>query len=464
MNVKRPIQYLLGAACLALGHAALALDLQQAWALAQTADPVLAAARHALQMAEQRLPQARAALLPTVNLNAGGNRQSGTASFDGGPEVQRDPHGRNWSVQLAQPLYKPQHWAGLQLAQAQLRQAGHQFRAAQQDAIVRLAQAYLDVLVAQESVAVAHAQGAAMGQQLKLAQRNFEVGMTTVTDIHEAQSRFQLARSQQVAARGELEHRRAELQKILGESPEHLAGLRPDAAQPAGDAQPAVQAQDAQHWMLLAQQQHPEVLLQEAAMQAAEHELDRQRAGHAPSLELTASRNGSFNSGSLSTPADTRIRSQSAQLAVQLTVPLYAGGATAARVSEALAARDKAQAELLAARRRAAAAARQAHASWLQGAAQSEALAAAVAASHSQLEASQIGYRIGTRINIDVLNAQQQLHAAQRDLFKARADTLMHGLRLKAAAGLLDADALRPVNEQLATGTPSSNAPKMPAP
>ena len=176
----------------------------------------------------------------------------------------------------------------------------------------------------------------------------------------------------------------------------------------------------------------------------------RQRAGHAPSLELTASRNGSFNAGSLSTPADTRIRNQSGQVGVQLTVPLYAGGATTARVREAMAARDKAQAELLAAQRRAAATARQAHASWLQGGAQAEALAAAVAASYSQVEASQIGYRIGTRINIDVLNAQQQLYAAQRDLFKARTDTLMHGLRLKAAAGALEPDALQSLNELLA--------------
>ncbi len=441
----------IAAALLAWGagaaYASGATDLLQAWQLAQTADPVLAAARHSLQMAEQRVPQARAALLPTVNFNAGGNRQSGTASFDGGPEVQRDPHARNWSVQLVQPLYKPQHWAGLQQADAQWRQAVQQYRLAQQDAILRLAQAYFDVLVAQEGAAVAHAQGAAMAQQLRLAQRNFEVGMTTVTDVHEAQSRFQLARAQQAMARSELEHKRAELQRILGESPPQLAGLRPGAVLPAPvDAG----AQGADHWMLLAQRDHPEVLLQQAAVEAADFELERQRAGHAPSLELTASRNGSFNAGSLSTPADTRIRNQSGQVGVQLTVPLYAGGATTARVREAMAARDKAQAELLAAQRRAAATARQAHASWLQGGAQAEALAAAVAASYSQVEASQIGYRIGTRINIDVLNAQQQLYAAQRDLFKARTDTLMHGLRLKAAAGALEPDALQSLNELLA--------------
>ena len=322
----------IAAALLAWGagaaYASGATDLLQAWQLAQTADPVLAAARHSLQMAEQRVPQARAALLPTVNFNAGGNRQSGTASFDGGPEVQRDPHARNWSVQLVQPLYKPQHWAGLQQADAQWRQAVQQYRLAQQDAILRLAQAYFDVLVAQEGAAVAHAQGAAMAQQLRLAQRNFEVGMTTVTDVHEAQSRFQLARAQQAMARSELEHKRAELQRILGESPPQLAGLRPGAVLPAPvDAG----AQGADHWMLLAQRDHPEVLLQQAAVEAADFELERQRAGHAPSLELTASRNGSFNAGSLSTPADTRIRNQSGQVGVQLTVPLYAGGATTAR-------------------------------------------------------------------------------------------------------------------------------------
>ncbi|MGE0333430.1 MAG: TolC family outer membrane protein [Ramlibacter sp.] len=440
MSAKR---YCAAAAALMMAGAAGATDLLQAWQIAQTADPVLAAARHSLRMAGEKVPQARAGLLPTINFNAGASRQSGAASFDGAPDVQREPRSRNWSVQLAQPLYKPAHWAALQQAEAQLRQAGHQYRLAEQDAIVRLAQAYFDVLVAQESAAVAHAQGAAMGQQLKLAQRNFEVGMTTVTDIHEAQSRFQLARAQQVVARSELAQKQAELEKILGQALPQPASLRADAALPA----PATD--DAQHWIRLAQQQHPEVLLQQAAAEAAQLELARQRAGHAPSLELTASRNASFNSGSLATPADTRVRSLASQVGVQLTVPLYAGGAVAARVREALAAQDKAQAELLAAQRKAAAQASQSHAAWLQGGAQAEALAAAVAASRSQVEASQIGYRIGTRINIDVLNAQQQLHAAQRDLFKARADTLLHSLRLKAAIGELHAGDLQAVNQLL---------------
>jgi len=448
VNVKR--HCIAAAAAAVLAGSAAAADLLQAWQIAQTADPVLAAARHSLQMAEQKVPQARAGLLPTVNFNAGASRQAGAASFDDAPGVQREPRSRNWSVQLSQPLYKPLHWAALQQAEAQLRQAGHQYRLAEQDAMVRLAQAYFDVLVAQESAAVAHAQGAAMAQQLRLAQRNFEVGMTTVTDVHEAQSRFQLARAQQVVARSELDQKRAELEKILGQAPQALAGLRADAALPA----PATD--DAQHWVQLALQQHPEVQLQRAAADAAQLELAKQRAGHAPSLELTASRNASFNSGSLSTPADTRVRSLASQVGVQLTVPLYAGGAVTARVREALAAQDKAQAELLAAQRKAAALARQSHAAWLQGGAQAEALAAAVAASRSQVEASQIGYRIGTRINIDVLNAQQQLHAAQRDLFKARADTLLHSLRLKAAIGELHAGDLQALNQLLVAAPPGT--------
>lgn len=443
MNVKR---HCIAAAAWALvAGGAAATDLVQAWQIAQTADPVLAAARHSLQMAEQKVPQARAGLLPVVNFNAGANRQVGEASFDAAPEVQREPRARNWSVQLTQPLYRPQNWATLQQAQAQLRQAGHQYRLAEQDAMLRLAQAYFDVLVAKEGAAVAHAQGAAMGQQLRLAQRNFEVGMTTVTDIHEAQSRFQLARAQQVVARSELEQRHAELEKILGQPLAGPASLRGDAALPIPTTE------DAQPWMLLAQQNHPEVQLQQAAMEAAQSELDKHKAAHGPTLELTASRNASFSSGSLGTPADTRVRSVASQVGVQLTVPLYAGGAVTARVREAMAAQDKAQADLLAAQRKAAAMARQSHAAWLQGGAQAEALAAAVAASRSQVEASQIGHRIGTRINIDVLNAQQQLYAAQRDLFKARTDTLLHSLRLKAAVGDLHADALQALNQLLMT-------------
>lgn len=421
-----------------------ATDLMQAWQLARTADPVLSAAQHSLEMAEQRVPQARAGLLPTVNLNAGANRQTGLASFDDAPGVRREPTARNWSLQLAQPLYKPQNWAALQQAQAQLRQAEQQFRLAEQEAMVRLAQAYFDVLFAQESTVVARAQVEATAQQMQLAKRNFEVGMTTVTDVHEAQSRFQLARSQSVAADGELEQRQAELERILGKALPGLARLRADVALPSP------RTGDVQALMSLAQAQHPEVLLSQAGLDAAQLEVTRQRAGHWPTLELTVHRTGNFSAGSLSTPADTQVRSVGNQVGVQFSLPLFAGGATAARVREASAALEKAQSDLLAARRRAAALARQAHAAWLQGRAQAEALAAAVTASRSQVEASQIGYRIGTRINIDVLNAQQQLYAAQRDLFKARSDTLLQSLRLKAATGDLHDDALLSLNALLA--------------
>lgn len=409
----------------------LSADLSHIWRMALAQDATYAAARHALAMAHQKVPQVRAGLLPSVTLSAGRNRQDGVSSFDEGAGAAREVRGNSWNLQLAQPLLRLERSAALSQAQAQLVQAEEQHRLARQDLILRVAQSYFDQLVAKENATVALSHLDAVAQQLRLAQRNFEVGSSTVTDVHEAQARFQLARAQRVAATIEQESRQADLQKMLGALPGPLSGLRADAQIPA----PQPEEPDA--WTAMAEQDHPQVRLHQAALDAAGFELDRQRAGHTPTLDLTVSRGRNFNSGSLSTPTNLAVRTSSTQIGLQLNLPLYAGGGTQARVREAFAAQDKAQAELLAARRLAAAQSRQAFAGVVQGRAQVEALAFAVTASASAVDANKIGYRIGTRINIDVLNAEQQLHASQRDLFKARVDALMQGLRLKAAAGSL---------------------------
>ena len=157
-----------------------------------------------------------------------------------------------------------------------------------------------------------------------------------------------------------------------------------------------------------------------------------------------------FASGSMGSPADVSSRIDAAQVGVNLNVPLFAGGAVSARVQESLALRDKALDDLEAARRQAAAQAQQAWSGIRQGRLQLAALASAVASSRSAVEDNKTGYRIGTRINIDVLNAEQQLYAAQRDWFRARVETLMQSLRLKASGGLLEEADLAAVNRLLA--------------
>lgn len=425
---------------LSLPPASQADDLLSLYHEALARDPVYLAARHSLAAAEQRLPQARAGLLPTLSLAAGDSRQRGAASFNDAPYEDRDVKNRNWSLQLSQPLFRPTAWFALSQAEAQFRQANAQFHLASQELILRLAQAYFDVVLAEESVAVVAAQHDAVTQQWNLAKRNFEVGMATVTDVHEAKSRLDLARAQGIAADNELTVKQAELERIVGQAPRQLQRLDPVAMLPT--PQPAAVAD----WVAQAAEASPLVAVQSANVAALEHELARQRAGHAPTIDLNASYGKTFTSGSLTSPTDIPVRNRAGQVGVQLTVPIWSGGAVAARVEEARAHLDKAGAELEAARRQAITLARQAFSGVVNGQAQVEALSSAALSSQEAVAANQIGYRIGTRINIDVLNAEQQLYATRRDLARAKIDTLMQGLRLKAATGSLDESAIVAVN------------------
>ncbi|MDO9089253.1 MAG: TolC family outer membrane protein, partial [Burkholderiaceae bacterium] len=305
--------------------------------------------------------------------------------------------------------------------------------------------AYFDVLVARRNLTVARHQVEAISQQLELALRNFEVGVTTITDTHEARSRHDLARAQRVAAESELEVRSAELEKIVGDAPGPLRALPDDAVLPM--PQPA----DVQSWITQAFDGNLQVRVQQLTARAADTEIDRERAGHAPTLDLTAATGRNFNAGSLSSPTDIAARYRSTQVGLQLNIPLYAGGGVSSRVREAVARRDKARSETDAARRQAIAAVRQAFVGVVHGHAQIDALSSAVRSSLSAVNASKIGYKAGTRINIDVLNAEQQLFATQRDLFKARVDTLMQGLRLKATSGALQTGDVEAISALLTT-------------
>lgn len=423
--------------------AAYADDLLSVYEQARRSDPVYLGASHALQSARERVPQALAGILPAVNLNGGRGQQSGRAAFGGASPEDRDVRNWTWTVQLTQPLWRPVAWSALSQAQRQEHLAEQQYLLAEQDLILRVAQAYLDVLVASESQSVAQLQVEAIGKQLELATRNFQVGMGTVTDVHEAQSRLDLARAQSVSARNELAGRKAEVERALGVPIGRIAALR------RNDDQAIELKGEEQAWVDSAREDALQVRIAQAALEVAESEVQRGRAAHSPTLDATASYGNNYSSGSMGSPADISSRVRSAQVGLNFTVPLYAGGGISARVREAFAQKEKVQDDLEAARREAVLRARQAYAAVENGQAQIQALRSAVRSSQSALDANQIGYRIGTRINIDVLNAEQQLYAARRDLYRARADVLVQSLRLKAANATLSGSDIDSLNQQL---------------
>lgn len=420
-----------------------AFDLLQVYRTARENDPVFEAARYTLEAAREKIPQARASFLPTVNLNGNYNRTSADTTYTNAPVVTRNVNSWAWSLQLTQPLLRMQSIYAYSESEALVEMAVAQYSQAEQDLILRVSQAYFDVLVAQETVTAVEAQVQAMNEQLAAATHGFKAGTSTVTDVHEAKSKAELARAQQVAALYDLDNKRAELGKLVGEAPDQLAALQPAAVSPSPD--PA----EPQAWIVQARENNPTVRLQKATLDAAEANVKKLRAEHLPTLDLTASVGDNYASGSLTNPSDFSSRSRSQMAGVQLSVPIYSGGATSSRVHEAAANQYKARAQLEEARRKAGADARQAFAGIMSGVSQIAALQSAVESGGSSVNGNKAGYQLGLRINSDVLAAEQQLYLSIRDLVKARYDTLFQGLKLKAAAGILNEADLLTINAML---------------
>jgi outer membrane protein len=445
-----------GILALATTQFARAADLLEVYRLAQANDPTFEAARHTLEALQQKLPQARAGLLPVVAANGNDGLNRANTSFNNTPVPVHDVRTWNWTLQLTQPLIRIQNVFAYRESESLVEQATAQFAQAEQDLVLRVGQAYFDVVVAEDGIAVADAQLRAMGEQLAIATRGFETGTTSVTDVHEAKSRVDLARSQRVAALNELEVKRSALEKVVGQMPDQLSVLRPSVVAPRPEPD------DPQAWIAHARENNPLVWAQRAALAAAGATVNKNRAEHLPTVDLTASYGGNYASGNLTIPADYTTLAKSKTVGVQLSVPIFSGGATNAKVAEALANRYKTRADLEAARRQAGSDARQAYAGIANGLAQIDALDSAVASGQSAVKGNQVGYKLGIRINIDVLNAEQQLYTSQRDLTKARYDTLFQGLKLKAAAGVLSEDDLSAINALLVPRPLDTNAGRQP--
>jgi outer membrane protein len=440
MRLTRPA--LLFAAALFASHAG-AANLLQVYREALTNDAAFASARAALQAGAERLPQGRAGLLPTLGANGSYGRSETDATVTGLPrELRAGATVKTYTVSLAQPLVRWANWEQYQQGRLQTAVSEAQFEQARQDLALRVAQAYFDVLSSQDALSTVQAQKIAITEQLAAAKRNFEVGTATITDSQEAQARYDLAVAQEFAALNDLEIKRTALQQIIGHPAGDLAPLRPGLPLPKPD--PA----QVDSWVDSAENRNFGVVAQQFSLEVARREISRNRAGHYPTLDLVASRTHVNQSGATLTQTAPLVANTNS-VAVQWNIPLFSGFAVTSRVREAIALEERSRADLENARRTAAQGARQAFMGLNNGLAQVRALEAAEVSSQSALESNRLGYQVGVRINIDVLNAQQQLYATRRDLARARYDALINSLRLKSSAGVLTEKDLEQVNALL---------------
>jgi outer membrane protein len=420
---------------LALAPAAHATNLTDVLRDAQAYDAQYAAARAAREAGQEKAVQGRAGLLPNVNLGGNVRYNSLESSLPGG-DADYDSNGL--ALSAAQPIYRKQNQVLYAQAKEQVKIADMQFRVAEQDLILRVAQAYFDVLESQDNIAFINAQKSAITEQLAFAKRNFEVGTATITDTHEAQARFDLAVAQEIAELNSLNIRLRALEKLIGKPAGTLDTLVAPAQLKAGSG-------NIDDWAARAAEGNLQAEIQRIAKTIADQEVDRNRAGHHPTLDAVASY--AINNGQNFGPqqVDTRV----ASVGLELNLPIYQGGLTSSRVREAVANQEKARQDLENATREASLQARQAWLNVNSGVARVRALEQALVSTKAQLDSTKLGLEVGVRTNLDVLNAEQQVLSASRDLAGARYAYLLSLLSLKAAIGSLSPADLAELDQHL---------------
>ena len=434
-----PVRHALAAAlACAFAAPALAADLLNIYRDALVSDPTYQGARAQYEATREKLPQARAGYLPLLTGAASAFRNE--VRVEGLPTQNYDTS--TYAVTLTQPVFRLQNWIAITQADYLVIQGQATLSNAQMDVGVRSAQAYFDVLLAQDNVALSEAQKVAISEQLAQAKRNFEVGTSTIVDTLEAQARYDQAVAKEIADQNDLEVKKRALQILLGKLPDGLTPLR----EPLVLADP--KPNNIEEWVGVGAGSSPSVLAARANLDFTQQEIARQRAGHLPTLDVSGNYTHTHNPAN-SIPGIAGAGAETGSIGLVLSVPIFSGGIIQSRVREAVALRDKAQQDLENTQRTVAQSVRQQYLNVTSGIAQVKALEQALTSTQSQLDSTILGRDVGVRTSVDVLNAQQQVFQTRRDLQQARYNYLLSTLRLKAAAGLLTEDSIADVNRAL---------------
>jgi outer membrane protein len=417
-----------------------AQSLSELYTAASTYDAAFQSALSSSVATLARGEQAKAGVWPVAGLSAGVNRVN--LDVVGVPAAAANYTSKNITLSASQPLYRPANWVNYMQGDKQAAIAQAQLVVAGQDLIIRTSQTYFDVLAAQDTLTFVQAQKAAVAEQLASAKRNFEVGTSTITDTREAQARYDLVIAQEIAAENDVRVKKLALDQLVGKSNTQPKALTIPLTLPQ------IVPTDVNTWVAQTETGHPIIEQARLALEVAQLETSKAEAGHKPTLDLNASYG---DNRSLSSSGNGSItHSNTGTVGLAFNLPLFAGFAVQNRVRETLALEEKAKADLDTAKRAVAQATRTAFYGVQSGLSAVKAYEAAEASSQSALDANKLGYQVGVRINIDVLNSQSQLFQTKRDLAKARYDVLVGGLKLRQANGTLKADDLAPVNALLA--------------
>ena len=436
------LQPLAVAASLLIAGAAQAQSLQELYDAARGYDATYQATRAAADAAAARAAQAEALTRPSLGLSASGT----TTRTDLPTAPAYNATTLTAGLQGKYSVFNAANVPTIDKARRAYAIAQSDLETAEQDLIVRLATAYFDVLAAKDTLSTSRANKAGIAEQLASAKRNFEVGTATITDTREAQARYDLAVAQELAADNDLRVKRVTLDQFIGR-----VGIEPKGlAVPV--ALPALPSDNVDTWVATGDEQHPAIRKARLGLEIAQLDTQIARAGNLPTVDASASLGGQNQHNSLGGAAAVAAgagTAKTASVGLTLTYPIYTGGLTQNRIRETLVLEDKARNDLDFARRSVAEATRRAFFGVQSLKAQVSAYEAAESSTKLALEATQLGYKVGVRVNLDVLNAQTQLYTTQRDLAKARYDVVVNSLKLRQASGQLRPEDVNAVNTLL---------------
>jgi outer membrane protein len=457
MNTRFFVRTILLAASLTAVSAG-AADLRDVYERALTSDPLIREADANRLAARESRPQAIAALLPQIAASGRYNdeeRDSSGAFVQPGnpptPEVRdSDGNSSTWDVTLRQNIFRWQNWATLRRANAQTAQAEADYSAAQQDLILRTSEAYFNVLAAQDTLEAAVAAHDAIGRQLEQSDKRFEVGLIAVTDVQEAKAAFDSATAALIQAKRNLATAQERLRELTGETFDVLE--KPGADMPLAGPNPA----SPEDWVQLAMQQNARLISSRLAADITRADIGFERGGHFPTLDVVVSRSHFDSEATISgsSAGDIDSDSDDTVVSLQVTVPIFSGGATRSRVRQAqflnIAARERLERTARETEREA----RDAYLGVNSEVARVQSLRQAVESAMTALQATEAGYEVGTRTSVDVLEARRRLFEAQTNYARSRYDYLLNVLRLQLAAGTLDREGLEEINALLTETVP----------
>jgi len=417
-------------------------DLRDIYKLALENDPVFKAAQASRDSAYQTVKISRGDFLPRINLSADYEDSSGDSKIPGVPSASTssDYKSKGYSASLSQPLYNSNIYNNHSINENLVNQADADYQSAQQDLIIRVATQYFRVLGAQDNLEFSQAELHANSRQLEQTKQRFEVGLVAITDVHEAQARYDLSVSQKIAAENLLNNENEALRAITGQYHQNLSQLKDNM--PLEPPEP----NDIEHWTKLALDQNSQLHASQFQVEQARDSVDLQRAGYKPSLDFNASR--SHYDTDVSGVSGNTI-SNNTTYSINLSMNLFAGGSTNARVQQAQYNLVKAIEVLEQTQRNTQLNARNSFLGVLSAISQVKALKQLVVSSNSRLKASEAGFDVGTRTTVDVLDARQDLFNSQRQYARARYDYLLEKLRLKEACGTLEDKDLEQINSVL---------------